>query len=224
MAVLKKGSKGSDVKKLQNSLNKQKAKPPLAEDGIFGPKTLEAVKTFQKKAKLKQDGQVGELTFAALKSGGKIPEMKVEDYKNKAAYFKKYRAYNVELVAGFMRIRKIVDILENDMNQVLFDAVKFSEANGTHWEKIYAMSEEIASLQKTFEKQRLKDPKLAQKIADECEAYEKKIHSIGKNEIGANNSKVSGILSGVRKSLSSSLTKIDAETKLAKKNMADFKD
>jgi putative peptidoglycan binding protein len=84
MAILKKGSKGSDVKKLQIQLNKLKAKPKLAEDGIFGPKTLEAVKAFQKKAKLKPDGLVGDLTRAALAAGGKVPEKKPKlDFKNK---------------------------------------------------------------------------------------------------------------------------------------------
>ena len=70
MAVLKSGSKGGPVKKLQEQLNKTGAKPKLDVDGIFGPLTAEAVKTFQKKSKLKADGIVGPNTEGAL-SGGK---------------------------------------------------------------------------------------------------------------------------------------------------------
>ena len=41
MNTIKKGSKGEDVKTLQRKLH-------LTSDGIFGPKTEEAVKKFQK--------------------------------------------------------------------------------------------------------------------------------------------------------------------------------
>ncbi len=70
MSVLKSGSKGNDVRKLRTGLNKLGATPKLKVDGIFGPKTLEAVKTFQKKAELKRDGQVGKLTLGAIRAGG----------------------------------------------------------------------------------------------------------------------------------------------------------
>ena len=66
MAVLKSGSKGGPVKKLQEQLNKDGAKPKLNVDGIFGPLTKEAVKAFQKKSKLKADGIVGRMTLLYL--------------------------------------------------------------------------------------------------------------------------------------------------------------
>ncbi len=69
MAVLKTGSKGGPVKKLQEQLNKAGAKPKLNADGLFGPLTTEAVKAFQKKNKLKADGKVGPNTEAALGDG-----------------------------------------------------------------------------------------------------------------------------------------------------------
>ncbi|MFC6638843.1 peptidoglycan-binding domain-containing protein [Sulfitobacter sediminilitoris] len=69
MALLKQGSKGNDVKKLQTDLNKSKATPKLTVDGIFGPLTEAAVKDFQKKNRpLKVDGKAGPNTLAELKA------------------------------------------------------------------------------------------------------------------------------------------------------------
>lgn len=59
MTTLKLGSKGNEVKTLQNKLN-------LIEDGIFGPITEEAVKDFQKRNNLIADGIVGSNTWAKL--------------------------------------------------------------------------------------------------------------------------------------------------------------
>lgn len=74
MAILKIGSKGSEVKKLQVALNKNvKPSPKLKTDGAFGPNVDRAVRTFQKKNKLKVDGIVGPKTLAKLnppKGGG----------------------------------------------------------------------------------------------------------------------------------------------------------
>ncbi len=72
MKILKKGSKGPDVEKLQTTLNKTGAK--LEVDGKFGPATSEAVKKFQKKSGLKPDGVVGPNTSKAIESGGKPPK------------------------------------------------------------------------------------------------------------------------------------------------------
>ena len=59
MEVIKKGSKGEAVKKLQKSLG-------VAADGVFGANTEVAVKKFQSKAGLTPDGIVGAKTWAAL--------------------------------------------------------------------------------------------------------------------------------------------------------------
>lgn len=59
MTILKKGSKGDEVKTLQKSLY-------LVEDGIFGPLTEEAVKEFQKEHGLTPDGVVGAKTWNKL--------------------------------------------------------------------------------------------------------------------------------------------------------------
>ena len=57
--LLKIGSKGEDVKKLQEKLG-------LGADGIFGKGTEEAVKSFQLKNGLSPDGLVGEGTWSKL--------------------------------------------------------------------------------------------------------------------------------------------------------------
>lgn len=59
MTTLKKGSRGNEVKILQQALN-------LYPDGIFGPLTEEAVKEFQKTNGLTADGIVGTKTWARL--------------------------------------------------------------------------------------------------------------------------------------------------------------
>lgn len=67
MKTLKKGSKGDDVKKLQQQLQSSGLYNGKA-DGIFGPLTEQAVKTFQKAHNLAIDGIVGPLTRAALEA------------------------------------------------------------------------------------------------------------------------------------------------------------
>lgn len=59
MQTLKQGSKGDDVRLLQKHLN-------LAQDGIFGKITEEAVKAFQTAKGLKPDGIVGEKTWSMI--------------------------------------------------------------------------------------------------------------------------------------------------------------
>jgi peptidoglycan hydrolase-like protein with peptidoglycan-binding domain len=61
------GETGKRVSDLQERLNAGGFKPPLKVDGIFGPKTLAAVRAFQKAHGLKVDGLVGPLTTAALR-------------------------------------------------------------------------------------------------------------------------------------------------------------
>lgn len=60
MEVIKKGSKGANVKELQRLLH-------LLDDGVFGKLTEEAVKEFQKANGLVADGIVGAKTWEALK-------------------------------------------------------------------------------------------------------------------------------------------------------------
>ena len=64
-AVLKQGNTGATVKKIQQKL-KNWGYYKGAVDGIFGAKTREAVKYFQRKNGLTVDGIVGDKTLAAL--------------------------------------------------------------------------------------------------------------------------------------------------------------
>jgi len=58
--VLRQGARGEQVKVLQRNLG------GLAADGIFGPKTTQAVRTFQASRGLVVDGIVGPATWGAL--------------------------------------------------------------------------------------------------------------------------------------------------------------
>ncbi|MFC0190148.1 L,D-transpeptidase family protein [Fictibacillus aquaticus] len=64
--VLKKGSKGEDVKRLQRRLT-DLGYSTKGVDGIFGANTEAAVKRFQSAKKLKVDGVVGAATWKALR-------------------------------------------------------------------------------------------------------------------------------------------------------------
>lgn len=67
MAILKKGSEGPDVTRLQHLLNQNLSPSPhLIEDGDFGQKTHDAVVRFQASRSLTQDGIVGPQTWTAL--------------------------------------------------------------------------------------------------------------------------------------------------------------
>lgn len=68
LPLLREGSRGQDVTNVQRALNYQlpDAAPPLALDGIFGPKTRARLVGFQKEYGLKPDGIVGDRSRAAL--------------------------------------------------------------------------------------------------------------------------------------------------------------
>lgn len=72
--VIKRWSRGNDVRQLQDVLNKWYPKmSPIAEDGEFGPTTEARVKHMQKAAKLKIDGIVGARTWETLGFDDRIP-------------------------------------------------------------------------------------------------------------------------------------------------------
>jgi Putative peptidoglycan binding domain len=67
--ILKQGSYGPEVTKMQQELNRwlvENGKDPIAADGSFGPKTEAALKEFQAINNLKADGLAGPNTKAAL--------------------------------------------------------------------------------------------------------------------------------------------------------------
>ena len=68
-------SRGPEVAEAQGKLNIKPptSLPPLAVDGIFGPKTLASVKEFQKNTQLDSDGIIGPKTWAKLDAAVPIP-------------------------------------------------------------------------------------------------------------------------------------------------------
>jgi peptidoglycan hydrolase-like protein with peptidoglycan-binding domain len=67
MKILRLGSSGQEVRKLQDVLNLVRAtQPSLKCDGIFGPSTQAAVRSFQQRARITVDGVVGPVTTTAL--------------------------------------------------------------------------------------------------------------------------------------------------------------
>lgn len=66
--MLKPGATGSAVRNAQLRLNVWGAAPRLVLDGVFGPATLAAVRTFQGRHGLSVDGVIGPHTWAALLS------------------------------------------------------------------------------------------------------------------------------------------------------------
>ena len=71
MPVLRSGARGSSVKTLQTLLRSKGYS--VAVDGSFGPKTLAAVKAFQRASGLSVDGVAGPKTWAALRAGAPSP-------------------------------------------------------------------------------------------------------------------------------------------------------
>ncbi|MEE9298810.1 MAG: peptidoglycan-binding domain-containing protein [Acidimicrobiia bacterium] len=65
METLRSGSSGEAVEALQKKLLGKGVNPGPV-DGIFGPKTEEAVRRFQERSELTVDGIAGPATFGAL--------------------------------------------------------------------------------------------------------------------------------------------------------------
>lgn len=64
MTTLRMGSTGPEVSKMQSALNRAGA--TLTIDGVFGPKTVEAVRNFQEDNALTVDGICGPATWGAM--------------------------------------------------------------------------------------------------------------------------------------------------------------
>ena len=74
MALLRKGSRGNAVRDLQRQLNSRGHNSGTV-DGIFGNKTYNAVRAFQRASGLVVDGIVGPATKGKLQSGGTTREL-----------------------------------------------------------------------------------------------------------------------------------------------------
>jgi hypothetical protein len=64
------GATGINVRMIQRFLNRAGARPELADDGIYGPRTQKAVREFQRMIYVRPTGVVDARTWASLKAGG----------------------------------------------------------------------------------------------------------------------------------------------------------
>jgi Putative peptidoglycan binding domain len=174
MAVLKEGSKGTDVKNIQTLLNKAGAKPKLKVDGIFGPLTDTAVRAFQKKCKLKPDGKIGKKTMPVLEFGGPLPEMKVPDMLKRIAFGKIAQEHNKLMVKCYSEMEKAMAKLARVAAKETPNAKSMIVANQAIRIKIIEMEQEIADKQAEFKKLIKTAPKKAEKLAKECDSLAKK--------------------------------------------------
>lgn len=64
--VIKRGDRGKNVERIQRALNNALSREVVKVDGIFGAKTEQAVKDYQRRHKLVVDGKVGIQTWSVL--------------------------------------------------------------------------------------------------------------------------------------------------------------
>jgi len=214
MSLLKKGSKGSAVKDLQAKLNKAdpKPKPPLKEDGIFGPLTDKAVRNYQKKNGLAVDGKVGPYTLATIKNSGKLPEMTVRDYNKQTETFQKAWLHNQASVTGLLAVQSEIDGLNTVWAKEIRNADVLFGANYKYWEQVNKLCEKLVNKQKEFETVLLENPKKAKVLVKECEALDAQIETIGNSNIRPNQ-----IKSG--KSIAAARAKLDSATRAIQSGM-----
>jgi hypothetical protein len=72
--VLKQGSSGEDVSRLQKAINDSGYQPPLVVDGKFGPKTALAVRWYQGQQGITVDGIVGSQTWDRIDGTSTVPD------------------------------------------------------------------------------------------------------------------------------------------------------
>lgn len=73
--IVKQGSRGDHVKKVQELLIEKQYLPEGEADGICGNRTVEAIRKFQQASGLEVDGVCGSLTYRALSGGEEPPAM-----------------------------------------------------------------------------------------------------------------------------------------------------
>ncbi|MBR2614757.1 MAG: spore cortex-lytic enzyme [Clostridia bacterium] len=139
--VLKQGSKGADVKKMQQKL-KNWGYYKGSVDGIFGAKTKEAVKYFQRRNGLVADGIVGKKTLSALgmsisssssSSGGKVNSLSTADLNllAKLIYAEaRGESYTGQVAVGAVVLNRIASSsFPNTMSGVIYQPYAFTCVN-----------------------------------------------------------------------------------------------
>jgi len=169
MAKLQKGSKGAEVKALQEQLNKAGAKPKLKTDGGFGAKTEEALKQFQKKNRMKDDGVAGDKTKAALDkaAGGGAAEKAAEwPHGDYAKLVKSIEANTNDMIAtakkNLMAMDRHLDNFDVEkIRNTYFDNLRAYLASHKKW---MAEAGKVIKFQESFEKLAPKNPKAGPEI------------------------------------------------------------
>lgn len=204
MAVLRIGSRGNDVKKLQEGLNKaMKPSPKLKPDGEFGSVTDKAVREFQKKNKLKPDGIVGPKTMAMIDQGGaggkpgkgdKV-EMDVFDYREKKTKVETVMKEFDDVTAGYGRAYDAIPgMAANLMKNAKKSQASFLKGNdvidgmATKW---YPIADKMIKLQEAFKAAEKRGDSAKQK---EIKAAIEKLHPQGEK---------------IRKSMEANLKKVE---------------
>ncbi len=206
MGVLKKGAKGKDVQKLQERLNALGAK--LNVDSDFGAKTEAAVKAFQKKAKLKADGKVGDWTNAALKLGKALPVMEISDAQQHKKFYQETWLMWQKSVVTLLDIEKETTALDNLWEKNSKEMDKLFAATYKHWEKVAALCENMIKTQEEFDKVLLSNPVKAEKLAADCKSDNATIHAIMKAKIAPNGKRSKALSIESRKKFNESSKKI----------------
>ena len=161
MALLRLGSKGNDVKKLQQALIKvMKPSPKLKADGAFGPATDKAVREFQKKNKLKADGIIGPKTLAMIQGGGKggkpaTVKMDIFDYREKKKKIEGVMSLNDKNAAMNSKVAKdlpaVFSRMMNNFKQIESSWGKADKTIDAKCAKWYAVADQMIKLQDAFQ-------------------------------------------------------------------------
>ncbi|MCM1217040.1 MAG: peptidoglycan-binding protein [Lachnospiraceae bacterium] len=153
MPLLKKGSKGEDVKTLQKLLG-------VDVDGIFGSKTEAAVKEFQQKNKLKVDGKVGPETWGKLLEQGKASNPPAKDEtKTETEVEKKQR----ELSEAVNKLNEMSENASSDDKEDERDINSYNFLVST----LNGLQKELQDIEKQIEKYKTKFVE----IRTECKGY-----------------------------------------------------
>ena len=166
MPDLKKGSTGPEVVKIQKALATGKIKPVVKPNGKFDAKTEEAVKAFQKKNKLKEDGIVGKKTMPKLMALGKGPKMDLKMTAPK--YGDLLKKETKEFVATKKRVLKVLVEINRDPHKEIKKIAKeynhFFQLYVTKFNEWRERATKADKAQAQFLKELRNDPWTAQEI------------------------------------------------------------
>jgi N-acetylmuramoyl-L-alanine amidase len=124
-SILKKGHKGPEVKQLQENLIKLGfSLPKYGADGDFGGETEVAVKKFQQKYGLKDDGIVGPLTRQKIKESlQSLQKQKTQKPANQKVLYK--------IQVGAFSKKENADKLKDELNKKGYEAIVVKD--GKYW-------------------------------------------------------------------------------------------